>query len=90
MPVKLLQIPADFRFEAVPDDDKFRELEARRPGVEDEDCVAIATVAISRRWCAISAATALEARRLCTKSTRLVSVIGTRAPRTTPAESASR
>ena len=35
MPVKLFQIPADFRFEGIADDDELRKLEAGRPRVED-------------------------------------------------------
>src|SRR5471030_1489722 len=67
-----------------------RELEARRPHVEDQDGRAhYSYPTAADRWAwAQRSATAQHSMRACRLSTRLVSTIGTRAPRMMPAASA--
>src|SRR5690606_40314833 len=64
-----------------------RELEAAGAGVEDKDGLH-ASIASRFRW-AISCTMAHDAARVSAVSARLVSTMGTRAPSTTPAISAS-
>src|SRR5690606_27101189 len=63
-----------------------RELDAGRPGIDDEYR---AHYTGCSRAAAIRTAIAQEASRDCTPSAREVSTMGTRAPSTTPAEAAS-
>ena len=61
---------------------KQRELDARRPGIDQTGFV------VRRRRCATSIITAVEASRSRTGSAREVSTMGTRVPSTMPAVSA--
>src|SRR5262249_55423140 len=70
-----------------------RELDARRPGIEDGDAAsvgghgAMAAAGLARRAAATIKATAHDARRTSSESARLVRMMGTRAPSTMPAAS---
>src|SRR5215211_1499368 len=90
--VKTFHLPAAVELEFLSGLDEKRKLDAGGAGVENNNSVlhhATAFCRLSRRAFATSAGTAQDASRAVTESARLVRTMGTRAPTTIPAASAS-